>query len=204
MAQTPRQRRHERTRQAILDAAMQLIAENGPDNLSLRAIARRIDYSPAGLYEYFGSKDAIIDAICYENETRLMNRLQAVPTDLPLEEYLAELGLAYVQYARENPALFVLIFTRMRSGAETLPNPDEELPADESFLVVFAAVQAAIKSGQFNLGEHLDATQIAYGMWSLVHGAAMLQVTFLEHLQFDFEAANRQMMNVFIRGLLKG
>jgi AcrR family transcriptional regulator len=51
---TPRQRRHLRTKDAILDAARQIIAEEGADNLSMRGIAERIDYSAAGLYEYFG------------------------------------------------------------------------------------------------------------------------------------------------------
>ena len=49
-----------RTQQAILDAARAIIHEQGPDKLSMRAIADRIDYSPAGLYEYYGSKEEII------------------------------------------------------------------------------------------------------------------------------------------------
>ena len=58
-ALTPRQRRHLRTKDAILDAARQIIATEGAEKLSMRAIAKRIDYSPAGLYEYFGSKDVL-------------------------------------------------------------------------------------------------------------------------------------------------
>ena len=68
---TPRERRAERTRKAILDTAMQLIVEKGPDKLSLREVARRIDYSPAGLYEYFGSKDELVEAACSEADRRL-------------------------------------------------------------------------------------------------------------------------------------
>ncbi|NJN55580.1 MAG: helix-turn-helix transcriptional regulator, partial [Anaerolineae bacterium] len=54
---TPRERRHLRTKDAILDAARLIIKEQGADALSIRAIAEQIDYSPAGLYEYFGSKE---------------------------------------------------------------------------------------------------------------------------------------------------
>ena len=59
---TPRERRYARTRQEILDAAMELVQEKGPDKLSMRELARRVDYSPAGLYEYYENKDEIIVA----------------------------------------------------------------------------------------------------------------------------------------------
>ena len=52
----PRQRRHEKSQQAILDIAAKLIVEHGHEKLSLREVARQADYSPAGLYEYFKSK----------------------------------------------------------------------------------------------------------------------------------------------------
>ncbi|MCB0074139.1 MAG: helix-turn-helix transcriptional regulator, partial [Caldilineaceae bacterium] len=48
---TTRERRALRTREAILDAARQIISRQGADALSMRAIAKAIDYSPAGLYE---------------------------------------------------------------------------------------------------------------------------------------------------------
>ena len=57
---TPRERRAQRTRDAILEAARQIIGKDGIDGLSTRGIADAIDYSPAGLYEYFGSKEEII------------------------------------------------------------------------------------------------------------------------------------------------
>lgn len=52
---TPRERRAQRTRDAILEAARGIISKKGVEALSIRSIADAIDYSPAGLYEYFGS-----------------------------------------------------------------------------------------------------------------------------------------------------
>ena len=51
--------RHQRIRDQILRAARELLLENGHDNFSLRGIARRVQYSPAALYEYFDNKDEI-------------------------------------------------------------------------------------------------------------------------------------------------
>ncbi len=64
-------RRHVRTKQAILDAALEIVIQNGPAALSMRSLAERIDYSPAGLYEYFSSKEEIISAVCDEGQRML-------------------------------------------------------------------------------------------------------------------------------------
>ena len=60
------QLKHQRTQQNIIQAAHELIQENGFNRLSLRAIAKRVQYAPASLYEYFDNKDAI--TIVYANE----------------------------------------------------------------------------------------------------------------------------------------
>ena len=100
MKTKPRERRQERTRQAIINSALHLIREKGPNELSLREVARRIDYSPAGLYEYFDSKEDLVQAVCSEAEGRLRDALQSVDPTLETVEYLVELGLAYIRFAR--------------------------------------------------------------------------------------------------------
>ena len=112
-ALTPRERRHQKTKQAILQAAQDIIAEKGADGLSLREIAQRIDYSPAGLYEYFNSKDEIIAAVCVEELEQFSTYLNRVPTGLPPAERIIQLGQAYLDFARNYPEQFVFIFTML-------------------------------------------------------------------------------------------
>ncbi len=90
MSQT-RQRRHVRTKQAILDAALEIVIQDGPAALSMRALAERIDYSPAGLYEYFGSKEEIIAAVCDEGQRMLYEAMDRVNGGLPPVERLHRL-----------------------------------------------------------------------------------------------------------------
>ena len=104
---TPRERRHQRTQPAIIEAARQIIRESGVDALSIRAIAERIDYSPAGLYEYFGSKEEIVAAVCAQAFERFTRRLAQVDTTLPITEYILELGLSYIDFALRNPDSFL-------------------------------------------------------------------------------------------------
>ena len=136
---TPREKRQARTRQEILDGALALIREDGPEKLSMRALAKRVDYSPAGLYEYFAGKDEIIDAVCAEGDRRLRHYLGQVSLELPPDAYFIELGRAYVQFALQNEAHFMLMFTRVRDGG---PITYEDVAGDETYGILLNAVQS--------------------------------------------------------------
>jgi len=195
---SPRERRQVRTRQEILDTALEILNESGAEGLSLREIARRVDYSPAGLYEYFDSKDAIVAALCIEADRRLLSYLKSVPTTLPPDEYLVELGLAYVRYARNNRDHFLLRATRI------IPNMPQVAFADidpgETFGILLKGVQAAIDADIVHTQEDFGLIEIAYSLWALGHGLATLQLTNLSNVAFDYEHADRVALETFIQG----
>src|SRR5499426_3398208 len=60
------ERDREAVRRAILDAARELFTAEGYQNVSIRKIAERIEYSPAAIYSYFPSKDDIFFALAEE------------------------------------------------------------------------------------------------------------------------------------------
>ncbi|MBZ0301493.1 MAG: TetR/AcrR family transcriptional regulator [Anaerolineae bacterium] len=198
---TPRERRHERTRDAILSAAIEMITREGADKLSLRKIAQRLDYSPAGLYEYFGSKEEIIDAVCSEGNTRLVNAMKQVPASLPLEQYLVALGLAYVTFARQNPDYFAFMFMNRAIPPEAMPGSADDLPDDDGFTVLIQAVERGQQAGL--LTRSGTSLETAYSLWALVHGMATLQATYLRHVPFDFAAADQRAMESFVAGLMR-
>ncbi len=196
---SPRERRHARTRQEILDAALTILNEVGPGKLSLREIARRVDYSPAGLYEYFSNKEEIIDAVCAEGDRRLQSYLRAVPTDLPADNYLVELGLAYIKFARENPDHFILTASRLVPDMD--PVPYEDLEMGETYRILFDAVQRGIEAGIIQPRPGYGLHEIAYSLWAFGQGMAILQVSNLRNVLFEFDTADRGAMEAFIRGL---
>jgi AcrR family transcriptional regulator len=196
---SPRERRHARTRQEILDAALALLNEVGPDKLSLREIARRVDYSPAGLYEYFSNKDEIIDAVCAEGERRLQAYLRAVPTDMPVGEYLVELGLAYIRFARENSDHFLL--TASRLIPEMDPMPYEDLEMGQTYYILLDAIKRGIAAGIIRTRPGYGLHEIAYSLYAFGQGMAILQITNLKNVLFDYETADRAAMEAFLRGL---
>ncbi|MFN8456881.1 MAG: TetR/AcrR family transcriptional regulator [Anaerolineae bacterium] len=194
---SPRQRRHNKTKESILQAARELIAEKGIDGLSLRALAHRIDYSPSGLYEYFHSKDELVTAVCAEGMERLNDYLTSVPADLPPTERLFKMGLAYLDFARQNPEHFRLIFTDIVAPATAFDEPPIE---GDPYQTLLQAVQDAIETGAINLQPGYHLHEIAYTLWALVHGMAMLEQTHLRYVQTDFDTIHRHALEIFAAG----
>lgn len=201
---SPRVRRKERTRQAILNAARELLHEHGHDKLSLRAIARNADYSPAGIYEYFSNKNDIIESLVEQSALDLAKRLRHSIIQSFVESSFAEpggslvaIGLAYLAYARENPEDFLLLFSRIDSSNQWHSN---EINSLAPYRVVFEEVVQQIINRTLHMPS-CKAEQISYGLWALAHGMAMLQLTNLAGYKADFATADRAALESYIRGL---
>ena len=108
------ERDREAVRRSILDAARELFVAEGFQNVSIRKIAERIEYSPAAIYGYFPSKDDIFFALAEEGlrmvgdpgEVHRDPRYQDAP---PLERVRAVFWRLY-EFSREQPQYFALIF----------------------------------------------------------------------------------------------
>jgi AcrR family transcriptional regulator len=195
---TPRQRRHLRTKDAILDAARRIISEEGVDKLSMRGIADRIDYSAAGLYEYFGGKDEIITAVCLQGDERLRQSMGNVDTSLPPMAYLIEIGLAYIDFAVTHPDHFMLMFS---SGLEPPAERQDTETVETSFDVLVDAIARGIEAGDFISREGFGLMEMAFMAWSIVHGIAVLRVTQFALLPYDFSDADREVLRTAVYGL---
>jgi AcrR family transcriptional regulator len=198
MSQPSRQQRHADAKAAILAAARAAILEHGPARFSLRDVARRSGYSPAGLYEYFSGKEDLVSAVAGESLAQLHAYLSHAAADRPPGQRLVELGLAYVRFAHANPQHFMLIFAQLPSRRTTLQAPP---PSGSPYQLVLRAVQDGIDVGTFHTRADFGAEQIAYGLWALAHGMAMLQQTHLQQFQADFVAHDRRVLELFVAGL---
>lgn len=76
--QERKERDKEAQRQRILDAAAEIIAEEGMAGLSIRKIAARIEYTPGVVYHYFAGKDEIIDQLLQRSYSGMVQGLGAV------------------------------------------------------------------------------------------------------------------------------
>lgn len=187
------------TRQAIIEAAFAQIRKHGADQLSLRAIAREIGYSPAGLYEYFDGKADIVQAVREQAQRRFNQVLTRVGDYPSATDYLVNLGLAYIQFARSYPQEFLLLVTDQRGS---LPDSAVESSlARASYGTLDRGVQEAIEAGEIATHEGFGKDEAAYALWSLVHGMAMLQVAYQRQLAVDVAEVDGRAIRALIDGL---
>ncbi len=109
--------RHERDREAvsraILDAARELFVAEGYQNVSIRKIADRIEYSPAAIYSYFPSKDDIFFALAEEG-FRLLSHVDGCVADrltaMPPLDRIRSIFRGLYRFSCEHPQYFALMF----------------------------------------------------------------------------------------------
>lgn len=189
---------HGDLRQALLDAAVALVAEHGVHGLSLRECARRVGVSHAAPYRHFPDKEALLAAIAADGFARLADAgEQAIAClDQPLER-LHAYGIAYVQFALDNPVHYRVMFTAMIEGEHL----EIARTGDRAFMLlvgIATELGASAEPGR-------DPMVATIAAWSMVHGLAMLQLDGrLAGGLPDDEAAVRQFVDAVVRVLETG
>ena len=158
-------------RQHILDRASEVIAEDGPEGLSMRRLSQRIGASTIVLYTHFRDKQAILDELYVEGFARLTADLEAVRVDADPVIHVMNLGRAYRASAVRNPTYYQLMFTRCVPGFD--PAPESRAAARQAFAVLAAAVQRCLDAGLLVDG---DASHVAHTLWGTLHGLISLEL----------------------------
>ncbi len=122
-----REARRRSARDAIVDAAWALVGEEGLAGLSLRDLARRAGITTPTVYAYFGSKNAIYDAMFGQAATQFADRM-AEPYDCDAPRDLLVAGVRrFAEFCASDPARYQLLFQRTLPGFE--PSPESYAPA---------------------------------------------------------------------------
>lgn len=159
---------HGDLRQTALNIGLQMLKEDEHVNLSLRDIARRSKVSATALYRHFPNKDALLTALAKEGMDRLGHvQHEAAKNAGGGANGFAAMGVAYIDFAISNTALFRLTFKQA-------PNTN-----------LLNAELDEVNSAMRGLRENIMAlmpkdwpdvyrTTAALRAWSLVHGLAVL------------------------------
>jgi AcrR family transcriptional regulator len=150
--------RQEREREAvsrsILDAARDLFVAEGYNNVSIRKIAERIEYSPAAIYSYFPSKDDIFFALAEEGFRLLCSR-EVFEQVEPLNAIRRPFWRVY-EFSKTHPEYFALMFLDRKVPKLTKDRDRFAFVRDMRDRVA-AAIQHGIDTGLFPAGTHPDA-----------------------------------------------
>jgi len=107
------EREREATGRAILDAARDLFVAEGYQNVSIRKIAEKIEYSPAAIYSYFPSKDDIFLALAEEGFRMLFDSYECELKEHTHSSPLACVRSAFLnvyKFSRDHQEYYALMF----------------------------------------------------------------------------------------------
>jgi AcrR family transcriptional regulator len=189
------------SRQAIIDTARDLLAAEGIEAVSLRRVAAGLGVTAPALYAHVTDKRDLLQGVADQEGRRVMDRVNSVSEAEPLAVVRAR-SLAYVAYAKENPALFKALFM-VRPELTHEPRENERLArkAADTFAGGAAPVYELAKTGM--LGD-VDPNLAALAIWTATHGVASV---ILAGPQFDPELESslvETVINSVIAGLTQG
>jgi AcrR family transcriptional regulator len=162
-------------RQEILDAASELFVKEGYENVSMRRIADKIEYSPTTIYLYFKDKSELLEQVCAETFARLtahLTRILEQPGD-PIERLKRGL-LAYVKFGLENPHHYRAVFmTPAPEGFDASRMAQPDTPGMQAFDFLRRSVYDCISAGKIR---NKDAETVSQTLWAGVHGITSLLI----------------------------
>ncbi|MDF5758888.1 TetR/AcrR family transcriptional regulator [Spongiactinospora sp. TRM90649] len=160
---------HGELRNALLDAAEELVREQGSVGWSLREASARVGVSPSAAYHHFASRDALVGALSARVRARLGERMsdaaaRAHDAGADAHRGLVAAGRAYVRWAMEDLAVarLTLGFGGLDAAETGVPHPHDVIDAELDRLVAIGALDAARREGA------------DFVVWAAVHGLAGL------------------------------
>ena len=157
----PRAYHHGNLKEALIRAALELIAEKGPGGFTFAEAARWAGVSPAAPYRHFRDVgEQLIEAA--------LSRAWADGRPDPLAAF-EQLGKAYLQFARTEPAYYSAMF---ESGIALDAHPEVRQAGERAFAVLRTAAEALIAT--VPMPSRPPALMVALHIWALSHGVASL------------------------------
>jgi AcrR family transcriptional regulator len=167
----PRGYHHGNLKEALLRAALELIAQKGPAGFTFAEAARWAGVSPAAPYRHFRDRDELLASIALRGfnqfEVALARAWDGGRPDVFVA--LDRLGRAYLGFARSEPAYYSAMF---EAGIPLATNPELREAGDRAFAVLREAAEKLC--AQTPARNRPPALMVALHIWAMSHGVASL------------------------------
>lgn len=166
----PRGYHHGNLREALIRAALDLIAKKGPAGLTFADAARHAGVSPAAPYRHFRDREDLLANVALDGFVQLEARLARAwdrGRPRPLAA-LDRLGRAYLDFAREAPASYAAMF----EAGVAFTDPGLREASERAFAVLRSAADALCLA--MSGAGRPPALMVALHIWSMTHGVASL------------------------------
>jgi AcrR family transcriptional regulator len=162
---------HGNLREALIQAARELITEKGPAGFTFADAARSAGVSPAAPYRHFRDREALLADVAREGFGRFEAMLSTGWNGGKPDAITAfhNVGRAYLAFARAEPAYYAAMF---ESGLPPDLNAELRAAGDKAFAVLRTAAEALV--GLLPTGKRPPALMMSLHVWSMAHGLAAL------------------------------
>jgi AcrR family transcriptional regulator len=167
----PRGYHHGNLKEALVRAALELIAEKGPAGFTFADAARWAGVSPAAPYRHYRDRDALLADVARRGFDAFADALARAWNDGKPDVLSAfdRLGCAYLQFAKAEPAYYSAMF---EAGIAADSDPDLRAAGDRAFAVLRGAAEKLVTLAPAQ--ERPPALMVALHVWSMTHGIASL------------------------------
>lgn len=166
-----RQRQKEEVRNGILQAARNMVQEEGWQALSIRKIADAIEYSVPVIYDHFENKDAIMEEFVREGFGMLYKKIEeAKALHAEPAGQLQAMAQAYWSFAMDNKEYYQLMFGLGMPACETI----KAIPELVNFSsLIINTINDAIGDSKVEADSYLKYRTF----WSMLHGLISINMT---------------------------
>lgn len=162
---------HGNLREALIDAALQLIAEHGHLGFTFAEAARAAGVSPAAPYRHFRDRDDMLAEMARRGFELFEAELASAWDEGRPEPVgaFANVGRAYLRFARDQPGYYAAMF---EAGISDRDHPDLRLASERAFGVLRQAAETV--QAKLPKDKRPPALMMALHIWALAHGVATL------------------------------
>ncbi|MEJ3657955.1 TetR/AcrR family transcriptional regulator [Actinomycetes bacterium KLBMP 9759] len=165
-----------RMRARLVDAAIRLLTDEGPNAVQARRVASEVGASTMAVYHYWGGMSELLGAVVDEGFVRLGARISATPISPDPVADLCRIAIAYLGVATANKHLYDLMFGLSAPGGHRPDNGDESVvvastAASDAYAPAIDAAARAMQAGRLR---DADPAAVAAQFWSVLHGYASL------------------------------
>ncbi|WP_312113928.1 TetR/AcrR family transcriptional regulator [Brevibacillus reuszeri] len=157
-------------RKNVIDAACLLLLEEGPESVTVRRVAQKLNCSTKIIYSMFGNKDGLANEMYLDGCRLLAETFQQVPITAKALHDLESLCSAYWQFSQLHSSYYKMMF----GGALSDFKPDEKsLEGTTTALIrIQQTVVRAMEQGEL---EKNDPLLVVQTLWATLHGVIHLQ-----------------------------
>lgn len=163
-----KQYHHGDLKNLLIGKVLEAVKKNDLENFSTREAARVLSVSPAAPYNHFEDKQSLILAsiLFCKNEFTNYLKNKILINELKGNKKLSIIGKYYLQYAYDNPEIFIFMFS------QTLTNKDRINNYDEFHKLFLNAIEESFSLE--DLRKRVSINSAVNAAWSIVHGIACL------------------------------